>query len=120
MYEAPCIYMKISRLYDQVSVRRPHRKFLHIGLDFGKKRHSIELSPPIQFRIEWADSQGMSPLLGCRPILFLDRHPLPHLAHHRRRRLHFQLHRSILINARINPCLIFEHGQNLPFFLWDA
>ena len=44
------------------------RKFLHIGLDFGKKRHSIEVSPPIQFRIEWADSQGMSPLLGCRPI----------------------------------------------------
>ena len=44
------------------------RKFLHMGLDFGKKRHSIEVSPPIQFRIEWADSQGMSPLLGCRPI----------------------------------------------------
>ena len=46
------------------------RKFLHISLDFGQKRNSIELSPPIQFRIEWADSQGMSPLLGCRPILF--------------------------------------------------
>ena len=29
----------------------------------------MEVSPPIQFRIEWADSQGMSPLLGCRPIL---------------------------------------------------
>jgi hypothetical protein len=46
----------------------PARKFLHIALDFVKKRTSIELSPPIQFRIEWADSQGMSPLLGCRPI----------------------------------------------------
>ena len=44
------------------------RKFLHIFLDFGQKRNSIESSPPIQFRIEWADSQGMSPLLGCRPI----------------------------------------------------
>jgi hypothetical protein len=38
------------------------------ALDFPAKRISIELSPPIQFRIEWADSQGMSPLLGCRPI----------------------------------------------------
>jgi len=28
----------------------------------------MEISPPIQFRIEWADSQGLSPLLGCRPI----------------------------------------------------
>jgi len=28
----------------------------------------MDVSPPIQFRIEWADSQGMSPLLGCRPI----------------------------------------------------
>ena len=45
--------------------------FLHISLDFGVKRISIEISPPIQFRIEWADSQGMSPLLGCRPILFV-------------------------------------------------
>jgi hypothetical protein len=45
------------------------RKFLHIRLDFKLKRISIEVSPPIQFRIEWADSQGMSPLLGCRPIL---------------------------------------------------
>ena len=43
-------------------------RFLHIALDFVEKRTSIELSPPIQFRIEWADSQGMSPLLGCRPI----------------------------------------------------
>jgi hypothetical protein len=31
----------------------------------------MEVSPPIQFRIEWADSQGLSPLLGCRPILIL-------------------------------------------------
>jgi hypothetical protein len=37
-------------------------------LDFRAGRISIEVSPPIQFRIEWADSQGMSPLLGCRPI----------------------------------------------------
>src|SRR5437867_12972506 len=29
----------------------------------------MEVSPPIQFRIEWADSQGKSPLLGCRPLL---------------------------------------------------
>jgi hypothetical protein len=49
----------------------PGRKFLHISLDLGQKRISIELSPPIQFRIEWADSQGMSPLLGCRPILIV-------------------------------------------------
>src|ERR1700691_1227156 len=41
---------------------------LQTSLDFPPKRISIELSPPIQFRIEWADSQGMSPLLGCRPI----------------------------------------------------
>src|ERR1700683_4554416 len=41
---------------------------LQLILDFPVKRISIELSPPIQFRIEWADSQGMSPLLGCRPI----------------------------------------------------
>jgi hypothetical protein len=31
----------------------------------------MKTSPPIQFRIEWADSQGLSPLLGCRPILIL-------------------------------------------------
>jgi hypothetical protein len=43
-------------------------KNLQLTLDFPVKRNSIELSPPIQFRIEWADSQGMSPLLGCRPI----------------------------------------------------
>src|SRR5205807_6850284 len=46
-------------------------KNLQLTLDFPVKRISIELSPPIQFRIEWADSQGMSPLLGCRPILIL-------------------------------------------------
>src|SRR5208282_2594364 len=46
---------------------------LQLVLDFPAKRISIELSPPIQFRIEWADSQGMSPLLGCRPIYFVDR-----------------------------------------------
>jgi hypothetical protein len=48
--------------------RRKLGGFLYISLDFGIKRISIEVSPPIQFRIEWADSQGMSPLLGCRPI----------------------------------------------------
>ena len=37
-------------------------------LDFWTEGASMEVSPPIQFRIEWADSQGMSPLLGCRPI----------------------------------------------------
>ena len=47
------------------------RSFLHISLDFEPNRGSIEVSPPIQFRIEWADSQGKSPLLGCRPILIL-------------------------------------------------
>ena len=46
-------------------------KILQNPLDFVVKRISIEISPPIQFRIEWADSQGMSPLLGCRPILIL-------------------------------------------------
>jgi hypothetical protein len=44
-------------------------KFLHIFLDFAGNGVTMKLSPPIQFRIEWADSQGMSPLLGCRPIL---------------------------------------------------
>ena len=52
-----------SRMH-QASLRR----FLHIVLDFPGKRISIGVSPPIQFRIEWADSQGMSPLLGCRLI----------------------------------------------------
>jgi len=37
-------------------------------LDFCANGSSMNLSPPIQFRVEWADSQGMSPLLGCRPI----------------------------------------------------
>jgi len=37
-------------------------------LDIWIEESSIEISPPIQFRIEWADSQGKSPLLGCRPI----------------------------------------------------
>jgi hypothetical protein len=41
---------------------------LQLILDFRFQRTSMEVSPPIQFRIEWADSQGMSPLLGCRPI----------------------------------------------------
>src|ERR1700752_4822400 len=39
--------------------RSTARKFLHISLDFTLNRISIEVSPPIQFRIEWADSQGM-------------------------------------------------------------
>jgi hypothetical protein len=47
---------------------RASQNYAHIVLDFKEKKNSIELSPPIQFRIEWADSQGMSPLLGCRPI----------------------------------------------------
>jgi hypothetical protein len=38
------------------------------ALDFRPNRSSIEVSPPIQFRIEWAGSQGMSPLLGRWPI----------------------------------------------------
>src|SRR5207247_9852469 len=38
-------------------------------LDICAEGSSIEVSPPIQFRIEWADSQGKSQLLGCRPIL---------------------------------------------------
>jgi hypothetical protein len=46
---------------------RPCRN-LQLILDFSLHRISIEVSPPIQFRIEWAVSQGMSPLLGCRPI----------------------------------------------------
>jgi hypothetical protein len=41
---------------------------LQLALDFPVNRTSMDISPPIQFRIEWADSQGMSPLLGCRPI----------------------------------------------------
>jgi hypothetical protein len=41
---------------------------LQLALDFPVNRTSMDVSPPIQFRIEWADSQGMSPLLGCRPI----------------------------------------------------
>jgi hypothetical protein len=45
-----------------------HHRNLQLALDILVKRISIEVSPPIQFRIEWADSQGMSPLLGCRPI----------------------------------------------------
>src|SRR6266852_3949433 len=52
----------------QALMGRPCRN-LQLTLDFPAKRISIEVSPPIQFRIEWADSQGMSPLLGCRPIL---------------------------------------------------
>src|SRR5438093_2271357 len=40
-------------------------------LDICAEGSSMEVSPPIQFRIEWADSQGKSPLLGCRPILIL-------------------------------------------------
>src|SRR6266852_6094309 len=69
----------------QALMGRPCRN-LQLTLDFPVKRISIELSPPIQFRIEWADSQGMSPLLGCRPILiFRGRVPrnniLPHLPH---------------------------------------
>jgi len=43
-------------------------KNLQLVLDLSVRRASIEVSPPIQFRIEWADSQGMSPLLGRRPI----------------------------------------------------
>jgi hypothetical protein len=41
---------------------------LQLMLDFRAGRISMYVSPPIQFRVEWADSQGMSPLLGCRPI----------------------------------------------------
>jgi hypothetical protein len=46
----------------------PPARICKLSLDFRVRRISIELSPPIQFRIEWAASQGMSPLLGCRPI----------------------------------------------------
>ena len=44
------------------------RSQAEFGLDNEKNGSSIEVSPPIQFRIEWAGSQGMSPLLGRRPI----------------------------------------------------
>jgi hypothetical protein len=44
-------------------------------LDICAEGSSMEISPPIQFRIEWADSQGKSPLLGCRPILILELPP---------------------------------------------
>jgi hypothetical protein len=47
------------------------QRFLHISLDFVGNRVTIKISPPIQFRIEWAVSQGMSPRLGCRPIFLL-------------------------------------------------
>jgi hypothetical protein len=40
-------------------------------LDIWRQGVKIKLSPPIQFRIEWADSQEKSPLFGCRPILIL-------------------------------------------------
>jgi len=37
-------------------------------LDFPGIGDTITTSPPIQFRIEWAGSQEMSPLFGSRPI----------------------------------------------------
>jgi hypothetical protein len=46
------------------TTRKKHERLL----DFWAQGSSMEISPPIQFRIEWADSQGKSPLLGCRPI----------------------------------------------------
>jgi hypothetical protein len=39
-----------------------------LRLDIVGEGSSIDTSPPIHFRIEWAGSQGMSPLLGRRPI----------------------------------------------------
>jgi len=42
--------------------------YSQFGLDIPSNGSSIEVSPPIRFRIEWAGSQGMSPLLGRRPI----------------------------------------------------
>jgi hypothetical protein len=37
-------------------------------LDIDGDGASMEISPPIHFRIEWAGSQGKSPLLGSRPV----------------------------------------------------
>jgi hypothetical protein len=39
-----------------------------LKLDIHGEGSSMEISPPIHFRIEWAGSQEMSPLLGRRPI----------------------------------------------------
>src|SRR5437016_9291358 len=38
-------------------------------LDICAEGSSMEVSPPIQFRIEWADSQGKVTRPGCRPNL---------------------------------------------------
>jgi len=46
-----------------------YQSSLQVALDIWPDRATIYISPPIQFRIEWADSQEMSPLLGFRPIL---------------------------------------------------
>src|SRR5205085_2889248 len=59
------------RVHDGVGSAATALKRPSKALDFRNARASILISPPIQFRIEWADSQGMSPLLGCRPILVL-------------------------------------------------
>jgi hypothetical protein len=39
-----------------------------LKLDIRSEGSSMDISPPIHFRIEWADSQGKSPLLGSRPV----------------------------------------------------
>jgi hypothetical protein len=38
--------------------RSGNQKSPQMALDFGEKGSNMKLSPPIQFRIEWADSQG--------------------------------------------------------------
>src|SRR6185437_9258215 len=39
-----------------------------LKLDIQDEGSSMDISPPIHFRIEWAGSQGKSPLLGSRPV----------------------------------------------------
>jgi hypothetical protein len=39
-----------------------------LKLDIRSEGSSMDISPPIHFRIEWAGSQGKSPLLGSRPV----------------------------------------------------
>lgn len=72
----------------------------------------MEVSPPIQFRIEWAGSQGKSPLLGrwliylavgwvrCRAeFRFSDYEPFTHFSGKRLGKLCFEFHQSVLILA---------------------
>jgi len=136
-----CCWTQLSKVcqVDFARLEATIADICELTLDIQTQGSTIDLSPPIQFRIEWVDSQEKSPLFGCRPILIFTEeypaydlrsspaaklvarlHPRTHGPHHRLRRLGFHFHNAIPVRPGIYPRLRRQHSQGLTFFLGNA